>query len=190
MKRIRGIVLSASLSLICSAPPRAEAIQLSLVPSSATASIGELVAVDAIVSGLGSGLPPSVGAFDLDVAFAPEVFEPVGITFGPFLGDPLLFEAFTSFDFGTPAIVDFAEVSLLAAADLDALQPSTFSLATLMFIAISDGQSTFRFVGERRIDDAFGNKLAIPEPPTVVLAGLGVLGLLWRRRAGITAEIA
>src|SRR6202022_4282685 len=143
------------------------AIFLSLVPSPATVTTGNTINVDVIISGLGH--PPSVGAFDLNVGFNPSILIPTAVTFGTFLGDPNLFEALTDFDFGTPGIVEFAEVSLLSPSELDALQQSSFSLAALSFSAIGNGTSPFMFLGNRRVDDAFGNKLPIPEPATAIL---------------------
>jgi hypothetical protein len=151
-------------------------ILLSLVPPAAIVATGNTVNVNVSISGLGN--PPSVGAFDLDVGFNPAVLSPTAVTFGSFLGDPLLFEALTAFDFTTPGVVEFAEVSLLSPSELNARQSSSFLLATLSFVAISNGTSPFTFVGTPRVDDAFGNKLGIPEPATAFLLGVGIIALL------------
>jgi hypothetical protein len=156
------------------------AILLSLVPSSATVTTGNTVDVDVIISGLGN--PPSVGTFDLDIGFNTAILAPTAVTFGAFLGDPALFEALTAFDFGTPGRVEFAEVSLLSPSELDALQQSSFSLATLSFSAIANGTSPFFFAGNQIVDDAFGNKLPIPEPATVLLLAAGLIALRTIRR--------
>ena len=169
----------------------AEAIILDFVPASQTVVGGQSVAVDIVISGLAR--PPSVGAFDLDVSFDPSILTPVDVVFGPFLGDPLLFEAITGFSF-PPGIVDLAEVSLLLPTDLDSLQPGSFSLATLFFTASGEGISPLVF-SEVIVDDAFGDKLevvagtgsveVVPEPSTALLLGtaLAALGACqWRRR--------
>ena len=156
------------------------AVFLSLVPSSATVTTGNTVNVNVFISGVGD--PPSVGAFDLNVGFDPAILAPTGVTFGAFLGDPTLFEALTAFDFGTPGRVEFAEVSLLLPSELDALQRSGFLLAILSFSAIGNGTSPFFFAGNQIVDDAFGNKLPIPEPATVFLLGLGLIALRIIRR--------
>jgi hypothetical protein len=161
----------------------ASAIVLVLTPSVTDVSVGGAVNVDVTISGLNSGAPPSVGAFDLDVSYDPAVLNPTGVTFGPFLGNPALFEALTDFNFLTPGIVDFAEVSLLSAAQLDAMHPSSFRLATLSFLGIANGTSAFALVNDVRVDDAFGVKLAVPEPATALLMALGLLGLVARLRS-------
>lgn len=177
MKKLRIVVgvvaLALSLNLAWAA-----SISLTLTPSTATFTSGELVEVDVTVWGLPAGGPPSVGAFDLTVAFDAGVLKPLGVEFGAFLGDASLFEALTGFDPSIPGLIEFAEVSLLAPDALDALQPASFNLATLLFEAIADGTSGFAFFGDRRIDDAFGIKLVvIPEPSMIVLLALGA-GLL------------
>ena len=161
-------------------------VHLNLFPSAPTVTPGDLLSVDVFISGLGNGVPPSVGAFDLDIAFDPGILTPIAVVFGPFLGDPSLFEALVSTDFSIPGIADIAETSLLHSAELDALQPSNFSLATLTFAAIGSGQSLLSFVGDVRVDDAFGIKLAIPEPGTALLLALGLLALLQFTRVNFT----
>jgi hypothetical protein len=86
-------------------------------------------------------------------------------------------EALTDFTFMSGA-VEFAEVSLLSPAQLDALQPANFSLATITFTALASGTSSLSFL-EATVDDAFGNK--IPEPGTLVLLCIGVFGLVGYR---------
>jgi len=145
------------------------------------------VVVDVVVSGLGR--PPSVGAFDLEVVFDPVILSSTGVTFSSFLGDAVLLEALTDFRF-LPGSVELAEVSLLLSAELDALQPANFTLATLSFSALTSGSTTLTF-SEITLDDAFGNLLigqkAVPEPPTSLLTGAGLTLLnavvsRWRRR--------
>jgi hypothetical protein len=114
--------------------------------------------VDIFISGLGAGIPPSVGAFDLDVSFDPAILSPTGVAFGPFLGIPFV-DALVDATF-PPGVIDLAEVSLLPSADLDLLQPAAFPFATLFFDTLALGTSplTFSLV---IVDDAFGGKLDI-----------------------------
>ena len=161
------------------------AATIALTPDVVTVTPGETIDVAAIISGLGNGVPPSVGAFDLDVSFNPSLLTPTDVTFGPFLGNESLLEAITGFSFATPGIVEFAEVSLLPTTDLDALQPDSFQLATLSFVGVGHGTTALLF-SRIRVDDAFGDKIptsaAVPEPASFALVGIGLLFAGWIAR--------
>jgi PEP-CTERM motif len=169
MRCARPVIVLSLVGLLVA--PAAHATSLVLSPSSASVLAGDAVNVDVLFSG------PTVGAFDLTVGFNPSVLALLGVTFGPFLGNVGLGEALTDFLLPTPGLVNFAELSLLFPSDLDALQPPAFRLATLNYRATTAGSSAFAFVGDVRVDDPFGNKL-IPEPSTLGLLGLGLLGAL------------
>jgi hypothetical protein len=177
--------LAVALSGLLGTPP-ARAISLDFVPASQTVGTGPL-SVDVAVSGLGAGIPPSVGAFDLDVSFDPLVLAPISVTFGSFLGDVTLGEALTSFTL-SPGVVDLAEVSLLLPVELDALQPASFTLATLAFNTLSTGTSPLTF-SQALVDDAFAVRVAadpsngnvtveatgpVPRPSGLLLLGWGL----------------
>ena len=127
------------------APFSAQAITIQFVPADQTVNLGDLASVDILLSGLGEGVAPSLGSFDLDVTFDPTILVPVSVTFGPFLGDPLdPLETLTAYLFA-PGLVDLAEVSLLFDFELDALQPNGFPLATLFFDTVGVGTSLLTF---------------------------------------------
>ena len=188
----------ACVLLLVSARPGVGAT-LDFVPASGTAMAGSSFIIDVVISGLGTGGPPSVSAFDLMVAFDRNVLRATGISFGAFLGDPSNVEAITDFDI-LPGSINFAEVSLLLPDVLDALQPGSFSLATLTFEAVNPGMTTLRFVpgtvpGVPGLDvsDAFGDVLSVsasdasfdvvvPEPTAVLFipAGLTLMALVAR----------
>lgn len=150
-----------------------------LTPSFTNTTAGNPVSVDVRVTDLGGN---QLGGFDIDVAYNPALLTPTNVTFGPFLGDPALFEAFTDFSFATPGVVDFSELSLLSAAELSALQTGSFSIATLSFDAIGSGAASFSVLATSTLVDASGNPLAIPEPGSMLLLGLGFAGLLTVRK--------
>jgi len=170
---------------------RANPISLSFIPSVQSAQIGQSVTVDIFLAGLTP--PPAVGAFDIGVSFDGAILSPTAFTFSAFLGRPDAFEVLTSLAF-MPGLVDFAAVSLLPSAELDPLQPASFSLGTLSFAVIGAGTSPLTF-SQTTVDDSFGAKLpveptgggitGIPEPAGILIFGSGLAGIiLWRQRWG------
>lgn len=169
------VLARLALVLVLAQAAIAHAIQIAIVPSSASFSPGDTIQVDVVVSGLGNFSAPSIGAFDISIGFNEALIDSTGVDFCvnslcP-LGDPGLLQALTDvqLSFGQ---VNLAEVSLLPPPTLDGLQPSSFVLARLGFFANAAGASDFTLLSAR-IDDAFGNKL--PEPRTVwlLMAALG-----------------
>ena len=192
MTRLAALAL-ALFAMGAFAARDASALTLSFSPSSVSAGIGDSVGVDVVVSDLGTDL---VAAFDLDVLYDPSVLQATSVVFGVHLGDPGLFEAFTDFDLATSGLVDFAEVSLLDAAQLAALQTSPFPLATLQFDVVGAGASTlaFRFDGDNLLYGPTAEPLdvvardgsvvaVVPEPTAALLfaVGFALAGLHTRR---------
>jgi hypothetical protein len=182
MKRVFLLVFAAIAfsQALCASP-----ISLVLTPASIPVTAGQTVNVVASISGLGN--PPSVGSFDLSVAFDPALVSPAGVAFGSFLGDVSLGEAITDFT-SSPGVFEFAEVSLLTSSQLDALQGAqsgSFGLAAVSFTGLTSGTVSFGF-STGVVDDSFGNKLVeIPEPSTLALTftfvwGMGLRYPSWR----------
>jgi hypothetical protein len=174
-----------------SLPLAAGPVQLRLGQSVDQVLAGDQLAVEVIVGGLGAGSAPSVGAFDLNLAYNQLTLSATNVVFGTGLGEPGL-DALTGFDLGLPGWVNFASTSLLGSADLDALQPDPFVLATLHFEAIFSGAAGLGFVSDLRIDDAQGLKLPVdvPEPASLLLWGVAIaaLGLSRRRLAALRQQ--
>jgi hypothetical protein len=150
-------------ALLCLGGGVAEAVSLDFVPAVQTVAQGNSAGVAVRISGLGDGTAPSLGAFDLDVAFNPSVLDFIGISFGdPVLGDQLDLSglgSIISFSFavGTgPA--NLSELSLALPDDLNALQAPAFTLATVTFAALAAGTSSLTFA-VNALDDANGAPL-------------------------------
>jgi hypothetical protein len=188
---IVGMILAGALA----APP-AGAISIALLPALADVAVGDGLDIDVVVSGLGAGAPPSLGSYDLDVSFDASRLTFDSLSFGTLLGGPV--DSLQSAVAGA-GLVDFAELSLLLPAELDALQPASFSIATLHFTVSAEGTSTVA-VSQALAGDGEGRPLpidalasaaitgsaasAVPEPGAAALFALGLL-LAVKRGSGI-----
>lgn len=187
MKRPLARMATIAIVALLQAEPLG-AVFLDIVPDVTSVTAGASVDVGVVIGALSH--PPSVGAFDLSVGFDPALLFPSAVSFGPFLGDPLAFEAVTDADLSIPGVVEFAELSLLSPSELDALQPSSFTLATLSFTGVASGTARLSLIEPPRIDDAFGHKIPIPEPASLPLLILGWIALRvvrWQRPYGISS---
>lgn len=188
MRRTAAVLLALAPWLGMAAP--AAALEIALLPASGP---GPSATLEVVVSGLGSPTAPSLGAFDIDIVFDPALLDVSSVAFGSGLGDPTT-EAFA--EWGTaPGAVNLAEVSLLSPVALDALQPSSFVLATLEVDLLGSSAAAVSF-GDVLLGDAFGRRLdvdaargatvgdVIPEPSAaaVFAAGLALVAARLRRR--------
>lgn len=162
---------------------RADAATITLSPATLAPPSGSTFSLDVVVSGLGAGVAPSLGAFDLVVAYDPVQLTFSGATFGTLLGASGITDLVQS-----AGSVNLAQVSLLLPAELDALQPASFTVATLQFVALSETPSVVSVSGAL-LSDAFGRPIgieslgsatvsptaAVPEPGAFLLYGAGLL---------------
>lgn len=167
----------------------ARAVSLALTPAGSVAAVGGSVAIAIEIAGLGNGAPPTLSSFDLDVSFDPSVLSFQSATFESALGTGS--DVLTSAAPIGPSSIDVAAASLLDSATLDANQPGSFTLATLIFQAIAPGVSPLSIVDAILADTSSipgGNQIfvdsfsaasvtvsPIPEPSALLVFAAGVL---------------
>lgn len=192
----RGVLIATTIFLAGSAS--ASAITISTLPPNQTVETGDAVSVDLVITGLGTGSAPSLGVFDITVAFNPAILSFTNVIWGTEL-DLFGLGDVQSLTIGSGTLNLF-ELSLDSAADLDALQASDFKLATLRFTALTLGFSslglTVNNLGDARgavlgavaagagVDVESNGGPLIPEPATfsTMLLGITVVALRLRHR--------
>jgi hypothetical protein len=164
--------LLASCGLLCASP--AGAATISLIPAAADVRPGDAVTIDVVIAGLVDGAAPSLGDFDIDIAFDAAALGFVSYTLGTELGGPG--EALdVSFGFFPPGGVNIAQVSLLTVSELDLNQSDTFVLATLAFdvLALAPGETTsIDITGVYALGDADGNPIPLDGTSGTILTGV------------------
>ena len=182
-------------------PDPAHAVIIDFAPDIQVVDVGTPVDVGVVISGLGDGLPPSLSTFDLDVSFDPLILLLNNVTYGdPILGDQLNLFGLGSVTLTTPGAgtVNLFELSLDDPTDIDNLQATAFTLATLRFDTLGVGTSPLG-LSINALGDADGGPLeadaghgsitaratttepVIPEPCTGLLLSYGLVGVVLRR---------
>jgi hypothetical protein len=182
--RLRNLGIAAALLL---APGAAAPLSLSLSPAAVDAVGFTSFHIDLVVSGLGAS--DEVAAFDVDVLYDAGFATLSSVEFGTLLGDPTdPLETVVGLA-GAPGVADLGEFSLLAESVLEALQPGSFTLATLHFDLLVDGpgESALQIAPGAVLGDADGVRIAvtsatgarvhvapIPEPGALLLFAVGL----------------
>jgi hypothetical protein len=180
LKRLSAIVLLACIAQA----PVAHAVLLSVQPDTTFAANDDLVSLDIVVSGLGNFGPDSLGAFDVFMGYDATVLSFSGYSLNNLLGD-LGGQAIDSSAGDLGGSVNIAEVSLLAAAMLDALQPDEFILASLNFdvLDLAIGATTeLSILPGAVLSSAFGQPLSVTGGLSATIEGraaVPLMGTLW-----------
>lgn len=199
MNKVLSIFLPFSLIPFVSSDP-VTAITLEFTPSSQTTILGNQVSIDLVISDLGAGTEPSLGAFDISVGFDSSIIAFNNAVFG----DQLDLFGLGSIK-GTDTVIvspdlNLFEISLDLPNDLNALQADSFILSTVTFDAVGIGTSNPTF-NDVTLSDASGllildteiqsglitveeaTTTPVPEASTVpALLALGMIGILMLRR--------
>jgi hypothetical protein len=184
----------------------AQAALIELVPSSSTVNLSDLFDFELQISGLGDGVAPSVGTYDINIFFDSSILQSNAVTFGdPLLGNQLDIFGFGSIQSVTPIAggLNLFELSLDLASDLDDFQAPAFTLATLTFQAIGVGVSAVT-PDVLALGDALGEPLEfqaagpsvtvipdtqqIPEPNVTMLVFAAIVTMCGFRRVHTPAD--
>lgn len=201
---MKSYLVLAALTLTSAAPLHA-AIVLTIAPQSQTVGAGSTTQVQVRIAGLGFDSPPSLGAFDFNLAFNPTLVSFTSLTFGdPILGDQLNLSGSGPIDdsgIQSAGLLEYYEISLDSPTVLDSMQAGSFVLATIKFQALAPG-TTSLISSLNSISDSQGASLGLtlqsgsitvfstPEPCTIAFIPFAAvwLALLTRRRRSTQAS--
>jgi hypothetical protein len=188
MNRFKYLILAV---LAFGSVVSANAATLNITPDTQDAVVGNSFSANVVFDSQGKGL--GLGAYNFDFAYDSSRLVFQSATFGSGL-DVFGLGSLQATKTST-ASINFYELSFDSTADILANQSSAFTLVTLHFTTLATGSSTLGLTGIS-LADASGadlafvtnsaqvNVAAVPEPESyaMLLAGLGLMGLIARRK--------
>ena len=141
MRKLVGFLVLAGGILFLPAHAFAQVV-VAAEPDLLEVSVGETFEMNYWIGGLGGGVAPSLGSFDLRMDFDPSLVSYNSVTVGDMLGDIGTGEATTT-NLLVVGGINVTEISLLTPAQLHALQPNSFILFTASFTAQAVGDAVF-----------------------------------------------
>lgn len=146
------------------------AIAIDIYPNFNSVPVGQVIRLDIVITGLGSGNAPSLSAFDVGMTYEPSHAEFTEIAFGNNGVDQLDlmgFGSITYVDDSYPGQVYFGEISFDDPSYLNNWQQDSFILASLDFYVASIGIIQFS-LRDVTLIDAFGGALGLDNDPGIV----------------------
>ncbi len=194
--KMRNLPALVALSGTLALGGTSTAATISLELSKPVVAVGELLEVDLVVAGLGRGEAPSLGTYSLELLFDGSRLSGLEVMFGDGLN--VLGQGTLRGTGITAGSVKLAEESFDSPGDLDALQPDTFTLATIVLEGFTPGESDLSLVVSGFADVA-GDPIpwdppgsaavrVVPEPETAALLLLGLSALAVKRRASLDLD--
>jgi len=189
-------ITSAVLLLTLLFTTHANAILIQALPSTNDVAVGDAFRVDIVISGLEQQPQTEiVKAYHLDLGYTPDFVSATDVVFGDYLSLSHPLSSIFRKKKLTTGNVMLEEMALWDEPILDAAQPDNFMLASIGFLAEDVGTVNFDLLPYLNfgidvkgrdslilpIEHTGGlvniNPVAIPEPATVLLVGIALLGV-------------
>ncbi len=190
MKKVLALLVTLGLALSLNA----NAINIELTTDKNALTLGDTLAIDVRISGLNHGSSPSLGAYDLDFNYDPNLFAIHSIMWGDATqGNQLDLMNYGSLQDSSSGNgwLNLFELSFDSAEDLNLLQAGEFILFSVLLHTITNGSGIFSLTANS-VSDAYGeelfiapinnlsvvvNSVSVPEPSSVLLL-LGMIAFI------------
>ncbi len=170
---LRSIVFVVLLGMVVFPAGVNAQIVVAVAPLDSEVTVGQIFELEYWITGFGDYAPPSLGSFDLTMEFDGALVSYDSTIVGDFLGDVGAGEAVANIIVSL-ADVNVTESSLLTPAQLVALQPSSFVVFRVQFMAEAVGDASFEPTVTMILDE-------IGRPLNLELGALATVHILQRQ---------